>query len=221
MACLRGGELTEQEQKAWYDQWSREYDLKNPFKPASPTIAVKKETKRAASRPRRAARAKRPDAVSNQLTVPGQQLPVPGEVIEGHPNSTWGPSTVGKLMANFVHVDALPRVQTQLALGKLTLLPGMFIEVRMPPMDDEVVIHPQTHTSTHKYTHTHTMQVLQVQVLATGLVWNTKANSGNNKTRVVVFRRRPSTKKTWGTLETLSAAAFPDASHCKVLISTD
>jgi hypothetical protein len=61
------------------------------------------------------------------------------------------------------------------------------------------------------------MQVLQVQVLATGMVWNSKAN----KTRVVVFRRRPSTKKTWGELETMSAAAFPDASHCKVLISTD
>ena len=76
----------------------------------------------------------------NQVTVPGQQLPLVGEVIgsENRRNIQWGPSKVTALTNNLVHVDGLPRVPSQQAKGKHSLFPGMVVEVRLPPLDDEV-----------------------------------------------------------------------------------
>ena len=56
------------------------------------------------------------------------------------------------------------------------------------------------------------VQVTEVQIIATGFVWTTRAA----KTRAVVLRRRPAGQTKWAPLETMGASGFPDGDHCEV-----
>ena len=89
---------------------------------------------------RKSSRVANSPLLGNQVTVPGQQLPNVGEIIgsEQSRSNRWGPSRVTTLTGNLVQVDGLPQVPSQLAKGKLSLFPGMVVEVRFPPLDDEV-----------------------------------------------------------------------------------
>ena len=56
-----------------------------------------------------------------------------------------------------------------------------------------------------------------MQITATGIVWNSKANWDRV---VVIRRRRVGGGPKWGKLEMLRGNDFPDAAHCKVKTHT-
>ena len=117
---------------------------KGSIRKAGTKANVKKERTRP-TRKRKTTSSPNPEVVF-QLTLPGVTLPVVGEIIEGAYNSTWAKCHVVKLSSNFVHTDALPRSDSQLEAGKLSLSPGMQVQVKLPPLDDQVFAHTHAHT---------------------------------------------------------------------------
>ena len=126
-------------------------------------------------------------------------LPQVGEMVPAGKNSIWGPCTVTRVTNNFVHTDKCTKKGGKGAKNSVSLKPGMLVELRnVPPLDDHVTI---------------------LLVVSVGIIY-----AGKSKTvyRGCIIRRRSADapNKTWGQLETINAADFPDADHCNVRATT-
>ena len=190
--------MTPQEEKKWHKKWDVEVKDKKKVK-VKIEPKVRRKSMRKVAVP----------AVSGSCSGAGsgagagagavslvplglEDMPVVGQTMTSAPNSPWGESTVSRVTSNFVHTHTMPR-QGKLLAKSVPLKRGMVVALRLPPLDDGVT---------------------QLQILTFGWVW------GKNKYRAVIFRRRIGTAGSWGELETMEAASFPDVFHCDVHTQT-
>jgi hypothetical protein len=188
--------VTPQEKRQWQTTWEdvvvkNEEKAKVNTKPAvrrksTRKLAVRADVSASGSGARSRAGA---EAGAVSLVPLGLgDIPSVGQTIASPSNSPWGATTVRRVTSNFVHTHTMPR-QGKLLAKSVPLQRGMVVALRLPPLDDAVT---------------------QLQILTFGWVW------GKIKYRAVVFRRRIGTTGSWGELETMGAAAFPDVLHCHV-----
>jgi hypothetical protein len=184
--------LTSEEEKKWHKKWDVEVKDKRKVKPKiEPKVRRKSSRKVSVPTVSKAGSGAGSGAGAGAVSlVPlGQEdIPVVGQTISSPSNSPWGATTVSRVTSNFVHTYRMPR-QGKLLAKSVPLQRGMVVALRLPPLDDAVT---------------------QLQILTFGWVW------GKIKYRAVIFRRRIGTTGSWGELETMSAAAFPDVLHYHV-----
>ena len=141
VACLRGGELPVEQQKAWHQQWARSYGIKNPYeqeaKEAKTAEEVKVKKEKTSRRPARSARStrsrsKKADVQAqpsvNMLVPHGENLPAVGDLMPGA-CSGWQDGKVARMTNNFAHVDGHLPTAKQAQEGRLALLVGMVVSM--------------------------------------------------------------------------------------------
>jgi hypothetical protein len=116
-------------------------------------------------------------------------MPKVGAVIKMGKTSVWAPCKVTRVTGNFAHTNEEQRVGGKKAKSAVMLRPGMLVDLRLPPLDDRATT---------------------LLILTVGIIY-----AKSHKYRAAIFRRK-STSATWGPLETLNIAGFPDQDHCSV-----
>jgi flagellar motor protein MotB len=208
VCSVRGGEVPETERQKWYGHWADSYDIADPYAEpittlVAPTVhghqaGVKRST-------RKAKKSDSPIAVDDSPIAGGDNdiemidlrfahLPKVGDVVQAGGNTTWGPSKVTQIISNFVLTNALPRSGKE--SKRLPLKAGMQVQLRLPSSGGVTLIH----------------------IVAVGMIF--ARTRGQGKYRAVVIRRQMESESTYGVLETLNAAAFPDRKHCNVHTAT-
>ena len=141
VACLRGGELPVEEQKAWHQQWASSYGIKNPFEQEAKEAKTAEEVTVKKEKPsRRSARSNNRTSTTavvkaqpsvNMLVRAGENLPGLGELMPGG-SSGWQDGKVALVTNNFAHLeDGHVPTKKQAIEGRLALRVGMVVSMRV------------------------------------------------------------------------------------------